>query len=104
MGTELVQRYFDLAPQSDVEAYFDQFTPDAVVQDDGHTYRGVEEIRAWRTEVPRVSYRVHGIGTGEDGSDAQVDIAGDFPGSPVRLGFHFEFTPDGRITALHINP
>jgi hypothetical protein len=27
-----------------------------------------------------------------------------FPGSPVRLRFHFEFTPDGHIAVLTIRP
>ena len=35
--------------------------------------------------------------------DAHVDITGDFPGSPVRLTFHFEFS-DGRIALLTIRP
>jgi hypothetical protein len=37
-----------------------------------------------------------------DGHDARVDIAGDFPGGPVRLTFHVEFTPEGRIAVLRI--
>jgi hypothetical protein len=52
---------------------------------DGNRYDGIEAIRAWRKEVPLVTCTVH------DGSDgeAAVDIAGDFPGSPVRLTFAF---------------
>ena len=38
------------------------------------------------------------------GYDAAVDISGDFPGSPVRLMFHFEFTADGHIALLTIRP
>jgi hypothetical protein len=35
--------------------------------------------------------------------DAVVDIAGDFPGSPVTLIFRFQFAADGRISALTIS-
>jgi len=101
---ELVQRYFELAPQSDGEPYFAQFAPDAVVEDEGKERHGVDEIRAWRTEVPTVSYTVEEIRAGGAGPDASVDIAGDFPGSPVRLTFHFEFTDDGHIAFLSIRP
>jgi hypothetical protein len=97
--TELVHRYFDLAPQSDREAYFAQFAPDAVVEDEGRTRTGIDEIRAWRTEVPLVTYTVQDIKrtdegqnkSTDEGQDARVLIAGDFPGSPVALVFHFEF-------------
>jgi hypothetical protein len=33
-----------------------------------------------------------------------VVIAGDFPGSPVRLGFLFEFGENNQITVLTIAP
>lgn len=65
---------------------------------------GIDAIRAWRTEAPRVAYTVHDIVTADPGHDAPVDIAGDFPGSPVRLTFHFEFTANDHIAALDIHP
>ena len=40
----------------------------------------------------------------DGGCDAAVDIAGDFPGSPVRLTFHFEHDSSERITKLTIRP
>jgi hypothetical protein len=101
---ELVDRYFDLAPQADSGAYFAQFADDAIVEDEDQTYRGIAAIRAWRTKVPRVAYTVHDVTTASTGHDAVVDIAGDFPGSPVSLTFHFQFAADGRITALTIRP
>ncbi len=42
--------------------------------------------------------------TAGTGHDAAVDIAGDFPGSPVTLTFHFQFAASGRITTLTIRP
>jgi hypothetical protein len=103
-ATELVQRYFELAPQPDREAYFAQFTADAVVEDEGKERHGTDEIRAWRTEVPMVTYAIAEIRSAGAGHDAFVDIAGDFPGSPVRLAFHFDFTDDGHIAFLSIRP
>ena len=100
----LVERYFELAPRSDAEAYFAQFSADAVVEDEGKLRHGVEEIRAWRSEVPVVTYSVQDVRPTEEGTEAVVDIAGDFPGSPVRLTFGFVFTKDGHIATLAIRP
>jgi hypothetical protein len=58
---ELIDRYFNLAPQPDADAYFAQFAGDAVVEDDGHAHRGIAAIRAWRSKVPRVAYIIHDV-------------------------------------------
>jgi hypothetical protein len=103
-ATTLIRRYFDLASQADLQPYFAQFAEDATVEDEGIQRNGIDAIRAWRSEVTPVAYTVHDIVTADPGHDAHVDIAGDFPGSPVRLTFHFEFTADGHIAALDIHP
>jgi ketosteroid isomerase-like protein len=102
--TSLIHRYFDLASQGDTQSYLAQFTEDATVVDEGVVRNGIDAIRDWRTEVPRVAYTVHDIVTGDPGHDAHVDIAGDFPGSPVRLTFHFEFAANDLIAVLDIHP
>jgi hypothetical protein len=101
---ERIHRYFDLAVQPDLEAYYAQFAEDAVVEDEGRERRGIEAIRAWRGEVPPVKYSVQKITPNGAGHDADADISGDFPGSPVRLRFHFELTEDGHIALLTIRP
>jgi ketosteroid isomerase-like protein len=101
---ELIDRYFELAPQADADAYFAQFTDDAIVEDEDQAYRGIAAIRVWRTKVPRVAYTIHDVKPASTGHDAAVDIAGDFPGSPVTLTFRFQFAANGRITALTIRP
>lgn len=102
--TTLIHRYFDLASQADRQRYFAQFTEDATVEDEGVARKGIDAIRAWRTEVPRVAYTVHDIVPADPGHDAHVVIAGAFPGGPVRLTFHFEFTANDHIAALNIHP
>jgi SnoaL-like domain len=101
---ELIQRYFDLAVAPDLSPYYAQFTEDALVEDEGRELRGLDAIRAWRAEVPSVEYSIRDVVPDGDGEAAKVDIAGDFPGSPVCLTFHFEFTADGHIAVLTIRP
>ena len=101
---ELIDRYFDLAPRPDADAYFAQFADDAIVEDEDQAYRGIAAIRAWRTKVPRVAYTIHDVKPTGTGHDAAVDIAGDFAGSPVTLTFRFQFAANGLIRALTISP
>jgi hypothetical protein len=95
-------KYFELATQPDTDAYFAQFTDDATVEDEGQERHGIAEIRAWRTEVPRVRYDVKSIERDDRIADASVEISGDFPGSPATLAFHFEYAEDGQIKVLRI--
>jgi hypothetical protein len=99
---ERIDRYFRLAASPDLEAYYAQFTADALVEDEGRERRGIAEIRQWRTEVPPVKYTVERVTANGAGYDARTEIAGDFPGSPVSLTFHFEFTGDGHLAVLTI--
>jgi hypothetical protein len=101
--TDQVERYFVLAADPDLDAYFAQFADDAVAEDEGNLYRGIDAIRAWRTTVPDVSYRVVSIEPADDGQVAVAEIAGDFPGSPVSLAFGFTFR-DEKIQTLTIRP
>ena len=96
---DVIQRYFDLAADPDLEAYVDQFTDDAVVEDEDRYHRGVEAIRAWRATTPPVAYTLRRV----EGATAVVEIAGDFPGSPVDLAFGF-VVDGGQIRALTIRP
>jgi SnoaL-like protein len=98
----VIDRYFQLAPSSDTDAYFAQFDVDATVEDEGHEHHGIDAIRAWRSEVPTVSYEVRDVSSDGAGHVARALIAGDFPGSPVELVFHFAFTDDGLIESLRI--
>ena len=102
---DLVRRYFELAPSADTEAYFALFADDALVEDEGKEYAGIDAIRAWRTEVPRVEYTITDVEQDGDGLVVTCTITGDFPGSPFAgLRFRFEELTDERVRVLRIRP
>jgi ketosteroid isomerase-like protein len=83
------------------------FTPDAVVTDEGHTFRGTEEILGFlRHSGSEFSY------TTEVTAAQRVDdehwvvvnhLEGDFPGGVVDLAYRFTLAAD-RISELVIAP
>ena len=81
-------------------------TPDAVVTDEGHDYRGTDEIGAWvATAASEYTYTTEF--TGATTTDAGVDIGqhleGNFPGGVADL--HYRFTLDGAsISRVVIEP
>ncbi len=100
----IVASYFDAAARSDHECYFALFADDAVVEDEGNTYHGINEIRQWRPSTPLVSYEITSV---EPKSDHSVvvtcTVSGDFPGSPVTgLRFWFEDFDDNAIRVLRV--
>lgn len=69
------------------------FTSDAVVRDDGHTYRGTDEIRGWLARVAG-EFTWTATLTGATRLDAaryevRQRIEGDFPGGVVDLRYRF---------------
>ena len=100
---DTIERYFVLAADPDLRAYFAQFADDVVVEDEGHLYHGIDAIRGWRTSVPPVTYDVRSVEPVDGGHRALALISGDFPGSPVTLAFAFTLE-GGRIRTLTIRP
>ncbi|MFI6027154.1 nuclear transport factor 2 family protein [Amycolatopsis magusensis] len=101
----IVRRYFELAPSKDTEAYFALFARDALVEDEGEEYAGIEAIRTWRAEVPRVQYAITGVEPAGEGLVVTCTITGNFPGSPFAgLKFHFERFDDDHVKVLRIRP
>jgi ketosteroid isomerase-like protein len=100
----LVKTYFQLAAQGDSEAYLALFDDDAVVEDEGNTYRGIEAIRQWRADVPTVTYDITAVDAAADGGVvATATVTGDFPGSPFAgLRFHFVDFDGAKIRTLYI--
>jgi len=84
----------------------DCFTFDAVVRDEGHTYRGIDEIRRWRAEAAaKYTYTCEPFSVSQDGETTVVTcrLEGNFPGSPADLRFNFRIA-DNKISALEVKP
>ena len=52
-----IARYFATADGSDPEAFASAFAADATVTDEGRTWRGRDEITAWRAVCPDITLR-----------------------------------------------
>lgn len=99
-----IAAYFLANARLDADAMAAPFAPDAVVHDERRSHRGTAAIRAW---VAEASIRNAAVATPvairQDGTQVAVaaDVAGNFPGSPIRLTFRFTLAEDG-ISELEI--
>ncbi|GAB2848159.1 nuclear transport factor 2 family protein [Microbacterium insulae] len=83
------------------------FAEDAVVTDEGHTHRGLEEISGWTRETINLfSTTLTFLGGREvDGMvGASYRLEGDFPGGVVDLEYQFHLDEDGKIAELDFAP
>ncbi len=96
-----VVRY--LAARTPVEIA-DCFSEDAIVTDERQTHQGRVEIRRWRDEVGKISYRQDILSAHHEGDRATVTcrLTGDFKGSPVELDYRFDLSA-GLIARLEIS-
>lgn len=104
--TPLTKGFVDSMNTQDSAAFITCFTPDAVVEDEGHTHRGTAEIRAWIEEV-FVKYQpvldITAATVSETGSVITGIVSGSFPGSPIVLNYHLSIAQD-QISALKCVP
>ncbi len=101
-----VAAYIAAKQAGDHDATVAAFAPDAVVTDEGVEHRGTAAIRQWLEDVTssfRPTYEVVDTADVGDRTVVAVEVAGDFPGSPVTLYFHITLR-DGAIAALTIVP
>jgi hypothetical protein len=100
-----VRAYLTLTNGDDHESALVTFTETAHVTDDGHDYRGTEEIRSWLsrtlTEFTYTSTPLTALTTG-DKTTVTCRVEGNFPGSPVTLGYDFHLDETNRISRLEI--
>jgi hypothetical protein len=100
-----IAAYF-AADKEDGAAVARCFTEDAVVKDEGRTYRGRAAIRQWKEEAStRYQYTSEPF-TCEQRAETVVvtsRLTGTFPGSPVDLRFFFVLEGD-TIASLEIIP
>ena len=79
------------------------FAADAVVTDEGHTYRGRDEINGWvRNGINLFSTTLTFLGAREaEGMvGASYRLEGDFPGGVVALEYQFRLDESGQIATL----
>lgn len=83
------------------------FTEDAVVSDQGETFRGREEIRGWIDgSIHLFTTTLTFLGARDvDGMvGASYRLEGDFPGGVAELEYQFHLNDDGKIVQLDFAP
>ena len=99
---EPIAAYF--AAEHNPEALARCFTAQAVMKDDGHTYTGVDAIKAFMAEAS-AKYSATTVPFAlerEDGLQViRAKVTGNFPGSPIALSYRFRLER-GLIAALEI--
>jgi hypothetical protein len=100
-----VAAYFT-ADSGDGEAVSRCFTENAIVKDEGHTYKGRAAIKMWKTDASaKYQYSSEPFACEEKDGKIVVTsrLVGNFPGSPVDLRFFFTLEGD-KIASLVIIP
>jgi hypothetical protein len=94
----VVNRYLTAASTGNIAALADCFTPDGVVVDEGHTYRGHEQIIGWRKDLAgKWTFTSTVTGSqpiGPDEYQVSVRVEGNFPGAVANLIYRFTLTDD----------
>ncbi|WP_406055116.1 nuclear transport factor 2 family protein [Kribbella sp. NBC_00889] len=102
-----ITNYLAAHTARDLDAATRWYAADAVVTDDGTTYRGRDEIRAWlgraASEYTYTSELVAARQVDDTTYVATHHLEGDFPGGTVDLDFTFSLDED-LITRLVIAP
>jgi hypothetical protein len=102
---EPISGYF-AADRRNAEAVAACFTADAIVKDEGRSYRGVAAIKGWKEETSaRFHYTLEPLSLEQkDGvSIVTCHLIGDFPGGVADLRFCFRLER-AKISSLEIVP
>jgi hypothetical protein len=100
-----ITAYF-AADKDDSDTVARCFTENAVVTDEGHTYRGIAAIKQWKAAASKkYTYASEPFASlDEDGKTIVTSrLTGNFPGSPVNLRYVFGLEGDS-IASLVIKP
>ena len=100
-----IAAYF-AADQRSADAISHCFTAQAVVKDEGHTYTGLDAIKAWKAAASAAYiYTSEPFAMEQAGGFHVVTsrVTGNFPGSPLNLRFRFRLER-GLIASLEIAP
>ena len=101
-----VAAYIAAENGDDVTALAHCFAENAIVQDEGHTIKGLAAIQRWKTETKqKYHHTVEPLAAVQKDGKTVVTgrLTGEFPGSPVELQFVFGLEGD-RISSLEIRP
>lgn len=96
--------YADAVNSHNTAAIHTCFTADAVVNDEGHEYRGLEAIRQWCIQsFSQYQFTIGITQVSKVGEETVVtaSVAGTFDGSPVTLRF-FMTLSGNKIATLNI--
>jgi hypothetical protein len=99
-----IETYFNADRHNDPDAVLQVFGTDAVVRDEGQTYRGCQAIEAWwRAAKAKYHHVAEPLDWSEEAGRHHVRarVTGDFPGSPAVLTFAFRLEREW-ITQLEI--
>jgi hypothetical protein len=101
----VITSYLKAHQTRDLDTAIERYTDDASVTDEGRTYNGPDEIRAWLSRsASEFTYTIEMTGAtklGDDRYDVTHHLEGNFPGGKVDL--HFRFTIcEGKIARLVI--
>ncbi|MFC0430645.1 nuclear transport factor 2 family protein [Kutzneria buriramensis] len=104
---QVITEYLAAHQARDLDPAVAGYTEDAVVVDEGKTYRGKQEIRDWLGRAGgEYTYTTELIATQRVDDEHYVAVhhlEGNFPGGVVDLRFRFTLR-DGRIAELVIEP
>lgn len=95
---DTIKTFMTALDAREVDQMLATLTTDAVVTDEGHDYKGHDEIGAWvATEAAEYTYTTAftGATTTEAGVDVGQHLEGDFPGGVADL--HYRFTLSGAL-------
>lgn len=98
-----IAAYF-AADKGDSETLLQCFIENAVVKDEGHTYKGRATIKKWKTDAStKYEYTSEPFACEQkDGKTIVTSrLTGNFPGSPVNLRYFFDLEGD-KIASLEI--
>ncbi len=100
-----IANYFN-ADKGNAEAVSQCFSENAVVKDEGQTYRGRAAIKQWKADAAeKYQYTSKPFAFDQEQGKTVVTshLTGNFPGSPVNLRYFFELEGD-KIKSLEIIP
>jgi hypothetical protein len=98
-----IAAYFT-ADSGDGEAVSQCFTENAIVKDEGHTYKARAAIKKWKTDASaKYQYTSKPFACEEKDGKIVVTshLVGNFPGSPVDLRYFFKLEGE-KIVSLEI--